>query len=98
MHINSEELCSNLSKISWRPSSRSWRTCGGFFDVSRLQTRLGEIESRMAQENFWNNREQAQELIDEANSIRRRIDPVIDAEKHLADFRIMVELGEAEAE
>ncbi len=50
----------------------------------------------MAAENFWNNREQAQKLIEEANSLRNRIEPLLKAEKHLEDFQVMVELGEAE--
>ncbi|MBE0545049.1 MAG: peptide chain release factor 2 [Verrucomicrobia bacterium] len=50
----------------------------------------------MAADNFWNNREQAQKLIDEGNSLRNRIEPLIQAEKHLEDFRVMVELGQAE--
>ncbi len=50
----------------------------------------------MAAENFWNNREQAQKLIDEANSLRDKIEPLLKAEKQLEDFQVMVELGEAE--
>jgi peptide chain release factor 2 len=60
------------------------------------QKRLGELNSLMAGETFWNNREQAQKLIDEANSLRSRIDPLLQAEKHLDDFKVMLELGEAE--
>jgi len=52
----------------------------------------------MAGEKFWNNREQAQKLIDEANSLRTKTEPLIKAEKQLDDFRVMVELGEAEPE
>jgi len=52
----------------------------------------------MAADNFWNNREQAQKFIEEANSLRGRIDPLLTAEKQLEDFRVMVELGEAEPE
>ena len=52
----------------------------------------------MAADNFWNNREQAQKLIDEANSLRKRIDPLLKAETQLEDFRVMVELSEAEPE
>ena len=50
----------------------------------------------MAGEAFWNNREQAQRLIDEASTIRKRTEPLLAAEKKLADFRVMVELAEAE--
>ena len=52
----------------------------------------------MAGEGFWNNREQAQKLIDEANSLRNKVDPLLKAEKQLEDFHVMVELGEAEPE
>ena len=52
----------------------------------------------MAQENFWTNREQAQKTIDETNSLRKKIEPLIKAEKQLDDFKVMVELGEAEPE
>ncbi len=60
------------------------------------QKRLGELDSLMAADNFWNNREQAQKLIDEANSLRGKIEPLIEAERHLDDFRVMVELGQSE--
>src|SRR5436309_11169865 len=52
----------------------------------------------MAADNFWNSREQAQKLIDEANSLRTKTEPLLKAEKELEDFRVMVELGEAEPE
>ena len=74
----------------------SLRTCGGFFDVPGAQKRLSELDALMAADNFWNNREQAQKLIDEANSIRNRVEPLLEAEKHLEDFRVMAELGQAE--
>ena len=52
----------------------------------------------MAAETFWNNREQAQKLIDEAASLRKRIEPLFDAEKKIEDLQVMVELCEAESE
>src|SRR6266478_4014251 len=52
----------------------------------------------MAAENFWNNREQAQKLIEEANTLRSKTEPLLKAEKRLEDFQVMVELGEAEPE
>jgi peptide chain release factor 2 len=52
----------------------------------------------MAAENFWNNREKAQGLIDEANGLRRKIEPLLKAEQQLDDFRVMVELAEGEPE
>ena len=52
----------------------------------------------MASDTFWNNRESAQKHIDEANTLRNKIEPLIQSEKQLDDFRVMVELGEAEPE
>jgi peptide chain release factor 2 len=78
------------------PPAGNSRICGGFFDVPATQKRLGELNSLMAADNFWNNREKAQGLIDEANSLRNKIEPLLQAEKQLEDFRVMLELGEAE--
>ena len=50
----------------------------------------------MADENFWNNREKAQGFIDEAGVIRNKLEPLQRLEKQLDDFRVMLELGEAE--
>jgi peptide chain release factor 2 len=72
------------------------RICGGFFDVPGAQKRLGELNALMAADNFWNNREQAQKLIDEANALRGKVEPLLKAEKQIEDFQVMVELGEAE--
>ncbi|HYV27995.1 MAG TPA: peptide chain release factor 2 [Candidatus Eisenbacteria bacterium] len=67
-----------------------------FLDVPKAQKRLGEIDALMAADNFWNNRDQAQKLIEESNSLRSKTDPLLKAEKQLEDFHVMVELGEAE--
>jgi len=50
----------------------------------------------MADEAFWNNREKAQTAIDEAGVIRNKLEPLQKLEKQLDDFRVMLELGEAE--
>jgi peptide chain release factor 2 len=50
----------------------------------------------MAADSFWNNRDQAQKLISEATTIRKKIEPLQSAEKKVEDFKVMIELGEAE--
>jgi len=64
--------------------------------VPSVQKRLAELDALMAQENFWNNREKAQGLIDEANGLRKRIEPILKAERQIDDFRVMLELAQAE--
>jgi peptide chain release factor 2 len=66
--------------------------------VPSAQKRLAELDSLMAGESFWNSREQAQKLIDEATALRKKTEPLLKAEKQLDDFRVMIELGEAEPE
>ena len=50
----------------------------------------------MSADNFWDDREQAQKLTEEAAGLRKRIAPLLRAEKQCEDLRVMVELGEAE--
>jgi len=88
--------CLISSKPTSKPPRKNSRTCGGFFDVPGTQKRLTELEAQMGADNFWNNREQAQKTIDEANSLRGKIDPLLAAEKQLEDFRVMLELAEGE--
>jgi peptide chain release factor 2 len=64
--------------------------------VPGAQKRLAELDVLMAGDTFWNNRESAQKLIDEANGLRKKVDPLLKAERQLEDFRVMVELAEAE--
>src|SRR6266850_6375664 len=52
----------------------------------------------MALDNFWTNREQAQKLIEEANQLRKKIDPLLHSEKQVEDLRLMLELSAAEPE
>ena len=52
----------------------------------------------MATDTFWNSRESAQKVIDESNTLRNKIEPLIQHEGQLDDFRVMVELGETEPE
>lgn len=50
----------------------------------------------MAGDSFWNNRDQAQKLISEATTLRKKIEPLQSAEKRVDDFKVMIELGEGE--
>jgi len=49
-----------------------------------------------AGENFWNNQEAAQKVINEANDIHGKIDPLARFDKQADDLRVMLELAEAE--
>ncbi len=61
-----------------------------------MQERIAVLDAEMSKDTFWNNREKAQKTIDEVNGMRKRLEPVLKAEKQLEDFKVMLELGEAE--
>src|SRR5687768_8424822 len=50
----------------------------------------------MAGETFWNNQTQAQKFINEATTLRKKVEPLQSAEKKIEDFKVMIELGEGE--
>jgi len=52
----------------------------------------------MSQENFWNNREQAQRTIEEASSLKKKLEPLFQAERQLDDIKVMLELASSEPE
>ena len=52
----------------------------------------------MSQDNFWDNRNYAQKLVDESAAIKRRIEPLLKAETQHADMRTMLELTDGEDE
>ena len=52
----------------------------------------------MGGENFWNNRDAAQKVVEETSRLRKRIEPLRVAENQLTDLVGMVELGQAEDE
>jgi peptide chain release factor 2 len=57
---------------------------------------LAELDNLMSGDTFWNNREQAQKLINEATTLRKKVEPLQAAEKRIDDFKVMIELGEGE--
>ena len=69
-----------------------------FLDVPKAQNRLTEIEGEMSQDNFWDNRNYAQKLVDESSAIKRRIEPLLKAESQQSDMETMLEMAAAEDE
>ena len=52
----------------------------------------------MSQDNFWDNRNYAQKLVDESSAIKRRIEPLLKAESQQSDMETMLEMAAAEDE
>ncbi|MEO6784806.1 MAG: peptide chain release factor 2 [Chthoniobacteraceae bacterium] len=69
-----------------------------FFDVPKLQSRIAELDGLMAGQVFWNNQERAQATIEEATGLKKKVEPLIDLERRVADLEVLIELTAAEPE
>lgn len=50
----------------------------------------------MGADSFWENRSEAQKIVDEASGIKKKIEPLESYEKKLEDLAVLLEIGEAE--
>jgi peptide chain release factor 2 len=73
-------------------------SCGGFFDVEKLQKNLAAIEGRMAAPDFWSNRERAQADVEEVSRLRSLINPFQELEREIEDFSALHELAAEESD
>ncbi len=51
-------------------------TCGGHFDIPSKKERISELENTSMQPEFWDNRDEANKIIDEMNSIKEIVNMV----------------------
>src|SRR5882757_2199796 len=73
-------------------------SCGGFFDLPRLQEQLGTVEGRMSAPDFWNNRERAQGDVEEVSRLRSLINPFGELEREIDDFDALQQLAAEETD
>jgi len=73
-------------------------SCGGFFDVEKLQKDLAAIEGRMAAPDFWSNRERAQADVEEVSRLRSLINPFQELERDIEDFDALQQLAAEESD
>ncbi|MBE2202840.1 MAG: peptide chain release factor 2 [Chthoniobacterales bacterium] len=67
-----------------------------FFDLPELIRKLAEIEARMNEPDFWNNREKAQRDVAEVSSLKGKILPLQSLESRAADLEVLRELAAGE--
>jgi peptide chain release factor 2 len=67
-----------------------------FVDLPTAQKRIAEFEAQMASDTFWNNQEAAKKVIEEANTLKKKTEPLVNFGKRLDDVSVLLELGEAE--
>ena len=67
-----------------------------FVDLPAAQKRIAEFDAQMASDTFWNNQEIAKKVIEEANALKKKSEPLIRFGQKLDDVGVLLELGEAE--
>ena len=67
-----------------------------FLDLPQLQKRLAELEAQMATDTFWGNQDAARKVIEEANGLKKKVEPMTSYAKRVDDLSVLLELGEAE--
>jgi peptide chain release factor 2 len=67
-----------------------------FVDLPAAQKRIAEFDAQMASDTFWNNQEAAKKVIEEANALKKKADPLGGFGKKLDDISVLLELGETE--
>ena len=70
--------------------------CGDFFDVTRRQSRLAELESSQMDPAFWSNQERARTVVQEIKQLKSWVTPFADLSARLADAADMAALLAAE--
>ena len=67
-----------------------------FVDFPEAQKRLAEFDAQMASDTFWANQETAKKVIEEANSLKKKAEPLISFGRRCDDIDVLLELGESE--
>ncbi|MBE9487486.1 MAG: peptide chain release factor 2 [Desulfuromonadales bacterium] len=69
-----------------------WR----YLDISAKKERVAELEAEIAQPDFWNQAELAQERLKERTLLQKVVEDCESAKQQLEDIQVLVELGEEE--
>ncbi|QKS72284.1 peptide chain release factor 2 [Paenalkalicoccus suaedae] len=70
----------------------------GSLDLEEKETRIAELEDRMADPSFWNDQENAQKVINENNGLKAVVDTYRSLETRHADLDVSYELVKEEAD
>ena len=67
---------------------------GGIFDEGKKRERLTELDYLSAQNEFWENQEQAQTLLKERTQIKNHLDRLDELQSQLDDIEVLLEMAE----
>ena len=59
--------------------------CGGHFDVDSKQEEISKLEKEMLRDDFWSDKKNAENIIDELNSLKQTVDSLASAKKRIEE-------------
>ena len=71
-------------------------TLGGLFDLDGLKESIAENEEKMADPDFWNDNQKAQEVIADNNQLKEKYDTFNNLDSAISDLGVMLELAQAD--
>lgn len=74
------------------------KTSGGLFDLDAKSARIAELDMQMSDPDFWNDQENAQKTINEANGLKAYVNSFEDMEERLENMEVSYELVKEEAD
>lgn len=69
---------------------------GGLFDLDKQKQRIAELEDLMTAPKFWDDQEQAQQVINENNILKSKVDQIEDLQARFEEIEVMYELASEE--
>jgi peptide chain release factor 2 len=74
--------------------ARASNSSGGFFDVPARREELKSIETRASAPDFWNDQEQAQNMLQQRSRLEQKLDRQEHFESQIADAGVLFEFAE----
>ncbi|HIG18966.1 MAG TPA: PCRF domain-containing protein, partial [Candidatus Handelsmanbacteria bacterium] len=78
--------------------NNDWNGYGGIFDVEPKREKLTELEEKMGQGDFWNDRQKAEAVSREARELSDVIEPFDGLDRRLADLGELHEMSVSEGD
>jgi peptide chain release factor 2 len=79
---------------AWKKPGRKLLIYGVFFDIDKQRAEIAEIEKKTQEQGFWDNNEEAQQVLKEINERKKWVDDWDLYNKGLEDIDVLIELQE----
>lgn len=68
------------------------KTLGGLFDLETMETDIAEYDEKMADPNFWSDQQNAQKIINEANTLKNKYNGFHSIEDQVEEYEMLLDM------